>query len=147
MTDFIGKGEVTTSKILGAFIPYLTEKGQGKWPETGLYVQLPIKFLVKKNIFALLSSEHQKGSIDVVAVTKKGWRLLFRVQGKGHQGWHKAKSDAVQEEYLREANHNNIVINLNIYECTQLFKERFNFVSMFEVASAMISSGVRPVMI
>lgn len=147
--QFIGAGEKTVLRILGVFFP-LQEKMKTSWPEPGIYDQVQVEKLIPKCVFEGLSEPHKKGTIDLVVITHKGYKFLVRVQGKGHgsgqKGLGKAKHDSVQKRFL-EIKSKQIVVDVNLWECPQVFKERFNFVSIWEVSNALKTSGIKSEMV
>ena len=100
-----------------------------------------------------LSERQKKETIDIFMTTfKKNKRRDFaiRVQNginkkgkiQGHTGEGLHQADLNQKDLLE--NVKIIVVDLNEYECKNLFAEKVNYMSFFEVCDAMRRAGVKP---
>jgi len=145
MSSFIGKGERTVVEVLKMItklhescIPYLRLGFQSP----AIYTQVSMSNLLKPSLFEQLDPPHQKSSVDVVLLTPKQHIVCYRIQGKGHQGLHKAKFDVVQKKFLEDAGC--YVVDIHIWECSNVFQEKINFMSFFEITDAMRRAALHP---
>ena len=118
LSEFIGKGERTAKQIL-KFI----------FPNDKIKEQVPLKDLVGQTG---LSQRQIKESIDLVVYTDTTIYAV-RVNGKDHKG-KKYLADGHQKSILKSLGIR--VIDLEWYDCPNLFKEQFNQESKREVLEA-----------
>lgn len=139
--NLIGKGELATFHIL-KHLTKLQARGLKEYPKSGLYKQVPLRWLVNSNEFELLSEAHKKGSIDILIVLNQK-QIAVRVQGPGHgkglKGLGKVKHDKVQYDLLKQ---NCEVVDIHQRECKELFKERINEKSEEEVINSFKTAKV-----
>jgi len=141
--NLIGRGEDSAIKILERIFPGVEIKSQVK-----------LKKIVEELCFPVpkLSERQEKESIDIYMTLvneTKIRRFAIRVQNginkkgkiRGHTGEGLARADSHQKDLLEDAGV--IVVDLNEYECPELFKERVNSKSFWEVCNALIQ--VKPI--
>ncbi len=147
--NWIGRGEDTAFEILKTHLK-LEPKENNSFPETGIYRQVPLLLLINSIYKINLDPIHQKGSLDIVTVLSPIKIICFRVQNgdsrkKGHKGHFgegpKPQLDKVQLSMLRASG--KIVVDLNEYECFELFKERLNLYSIADIANAMRLENIK----
>lgn len=140
--NIIGKGENTVLKILQSLTGLSINSLNHFKYSNGIYKQVPISWVIPAKEFKQLSEPHQKGSIDIF-IKLYQVKIAIRVQGKGHgsgfKGIGKVRHDKVQAEILKD--HCEIV-NINNWECKQVFNERFNDQSIKEVIDSFKTSHV-----
>lgn len=147
--NFIGVGEHTVFSILKS-LTQLKPRETKEFPKTGIYKQVPLKKLIHRHDFNMLSQEHQKGSVDIVLVNDNK-AIAIRVQGKGHgQGEkhhgryslknpHKVRHDKVQADLIKKYN---FLVDININECPDIFKERLNENSRLQLINSFKTANV-----
>ena len=141
--NLIGRGEESALRILKRI-----------FPGGNFTTQVKLEKILNEFSFPLvpLSERQQKESIDIfMTVFKKNKRRDFaiRIQNginkkgkiRGHTGEGLHQADENQRKLLEEAGV--IVLDLNEYECKELFKERVNSKSFWEVLNAFVE--VKPI--
>ena len=141
--NLIGRGEETALQILKRI-----------FPEGQFFTQVKLKNILNELKFPkpTLSERQEKESIDIYMIKiKKNKRRNFaiRVQNginqkrkiRGHTGEGLHQADENQRALLEDANV--IVVDLNEYECPELFKEKINPKSFWEVCNALVQ--VKPI--
>ena len=141
--NLIGRGENSALQILKQIFP------GGEF-----YTQVKLQKILKEFKYpeVKLSERQQKESIDIFMILtnqKKIRRFAIRVQNginqkgkiRGHAGEGLARADSHQKDLLEEAGI--IVVDLKEYECSELFKERVNSKSFWEVCNALME--VKPI--
>ena len=101
--------------------------------------QQPLVGLLTEEFKDSLAESYLKHKIDIMIVGLDK-PVVVRVQGKDHEGILKSARDTVQKKILEW--HNCIVVDLNWYDCPNLFKEELNDGSREEVKNALLSLGV-----
>lgn len=134
MGQMIGAGEDTTRKILYLF-----------WPDCMMNLQVKLSKIVHsyrgEHGLANLSQRQLKETIDIFfQPTNKHSNIAVRVQGKKGSG--RMRAEQHQRKILEELGVK--VVDLHKYECKELFKERLNYLSIWEVADALRRAGVKP---
>jgi len=129
--NIIGAGEDTAVAIL--------EELNALNTNVEIIRQQPLVGLLKDEFKDSLAESYLKHKIDIMLVGLDK-PVVVRVQGKDHEGILKSARDTVQKKILEW--HNCIVVDLNWYDCPNLFKEELNDDSREEVKSALYSLGV-----
>ena len=129
--NIIGAGEDTAVAIL--------EELNALNTNLEIIRQQPLVGLLKDEFKDSLAESYLKHKIDIMLVGLDK-PVVVRVQGKDHEGILKSARDTVQKKILEW--HNCIVVDLNWYDCPNLFKEELNDDSREEVKSALYSLGV-----
>lgn len=149
-SKYVGAGEKATFEILKK-LTHLQEKENRNFPENGIYRQLPLKSVISKEDYDMLSSEHQKGSIDIFLVLNQK-RIAVRIQGRGHgqgdkihgrytlKGSGKPKHDSVQASLIRK--YNSLVDIDVVNECKILYKDIVNDSSQKELIDSFNTANV-----
>jgi len=130
--NIIGAGEDTAVAIL--------EELNALNTNVEIIRQQPLVGLLKDEFKDSLAESYLKHKIDIMLVGLDK-PVVVRVQGKDHEGILKSARDTVQKKILEW--HNCIVVDLNWYDCPNLFKEKLNDDSREEVSNALSSSGVQ----
>ena len=130
--DFIGTGEDTAVEILKEL--YISNKN------IEVIRQKPLLELLTEDFKDSLAESYLKHKIDIMIIRDPEKPIVVRVQGKDHEGTLKSARDTVQKKILEW--HNCIVVDLNWYDCPNLFKEELNDGSIQEVKNALSSSGI-----
>ena len=130
--DIIGTGEDTAVEILNEF--YISNKN------VEVIRQKPLLELLTDEFKDSLGDPYLKHKIDIMIIRESGKPIVVRVQGKDHEGILKSARDTVQKKILEW--HNCIVVDLNWYDCPNLFKEKLNDGSIQEVKNALSSSDI-----
>ena len=129
--NIIGAGEDTAVAIL--------EELNALNTNVEIIRQQPLVGLLTKDFKDSLAESYLKHKIDIMIVGLDK-PVVVRVQGKDHEGVLKSARDTVQKKILEW--HNCIVVDLNWYDCPNLFKEKLNDGSREEVKSVLSSSGI-----
>ena len=129
--NIIGAGEDTAVAIL--------EELNALNTNVEIIRQQPLVGLLTEELKDRLAESYLKHKIDIMIIGLDK-PVVVRVQGKDHEGVLKSARDTVQKKILEW--HNCIVIDLNWYDCPNLFKEKMNDGSREEVNYALSSSGV-----
>jgi len=135
--NFVGAGEDSAHEIIRTIFN-LKERKLGEFPSIGVYRQVPLDYLLPHDIYIALRSDFQKGSIDILVITKDHRFIACRVQGK--KGDLKMKRESLQSRLLRDGCIN--VVDIQKRECIELFKERVNRKSTQEVIDSFKTAGV-----
>jgi signal peptidase I len=130
--NIIGAGEDTAVAILEEL--YILRKS------IEVIRQKPLLDLLTDEFKDSLGDPYLKHKIDIMVIRDPEKPIVVRVQGKDHEGVLKSARDTVQKKILEW--HNCIVVDLNWYDCPNLFKEELNDNSREEVKNALLSSGV-----
>lgn len=139
MTEFIGKGERSAIQILHRMLNLHVYDGFQNWPLPGIYLQVPIHMITKKKYYGHLREEFQKHTVDIVVITNKHKIIAFPVDGKGHQGDVKAPRDRLIREAIEDSG--NYVVVIPIWACREVFKEKVNYVSFYQISALMTVSN------
>ena len=102
--------------------------------------QQPLVGLLTEEFKDSLAESYLKHKIDIMIIGLDK-PVVVRVQGKDHEGILKSARDTVLKKILEW--HNCTVVDLNWYDCPNLFKEKLNDDSREEVSNALSSSGVQ----
>ena len=129
--NIIGAGEDTAVAILEELIALNTN--------VEIIRQHPLAALLTEEFKDRLAESYLKHKIDIMIIGLDK-PVVVRVQGKDHEGVLKSARDTVQKKILEW--HNCIVVDLNWYDCPNLFKEKLNDGSREEVKSVLSSSGI-----
>ena len=129
--NIIGAGEDTAVEILKEL--YISNKN------VEVIRQQPLVGLVTEEFKESLAESYLKHKIDIMIIGLDK-PVVVRVQGKDHEGVLKSARDTVQKKILEW--HNCIVVDLNWYDCPNLFKEKLNDGSIQEVKNALSSSDI-----
>jgi hypothetical protein len=122
---WIGKGEDTVFKILNDI--YRT-------PTFEIKRQYMFKDLMNKVFIDTLSERQEKESLDFVIFGETIKTLVIRVQDKHHASPRAAGHDIVQKQMLEWNDCN--VIDIQFYNCPNIFKELLNDESNRELMEA-----------
>jgi|LWDU01.1.fsa_nt_gi hypothetical protein len=122
---WIGKGEDTVFKILNDI--YRT-------PTFEIKRQYMFKDLMNKVFIDTLSERQEKESLDFVIFGETIKTLVIRVQDKHHASPRAAGHDIVQKQMLEWNDCN--VIDIQFYNCPNIFKELLNYESNRELMEA-----------
>jgi hypothetical protein len=122
---WIGKGEDTVFKILNDI--YRT-------PTFEIKRQYMFKDLMNEVFIDTLSERQEKESLDFVIFGETIKTLVIRVQDKHHASPRAAGHDIVQKQMLEWNDCN--VIDIQFYNCPNIFKELFNNESNRELMEA-----------
>ena len=129
--NIIGAGEDTAVEILKEL--YISNKN------VEVIRQQPLVGLLTEEFKESLAESYLKHKIDIMIIGLDK-PVVVRVQGKDHEGVLKSARDTVQKKILEW--HNCIVVDLNWYDCPNLFKEELNDGSIQEVNNALSSSDI-----
>ena len=129
--NIIGAGEDTAVAIL--------EELNALNTNVEIIRQQPLVGLLKDEFKDSLADSYLKHKIDIMIIGLDK-PVVVRVQGKDHEGVLKSARDTVQKKILEW--HNCIVVDLNWYDCPNLFKEELNDGSREEVKNALSSLGI-----
>ena len=129
--NIIGAGEDTAVAIL--------EELNALNKNVEIIRQQPLVGLLTEEFKESLADSYLKHKIDIMIIGLDK-PVVVRVQGKDHEGVLKSARDTVQKKILEW--HNCIVVDLNWYDCPNLFKEELNDGSREEVKSVLSSSGI-----
>ena len=129
--NIIGVGEDTAVTILKEL--YISNKN------VEVIRQQPLVGLLTEEFKESLAESYLKHKIDIMIIGLDK-PVVVRVQGKDHEGVLKSARDTVQKKILEW--HNCIVVDLNWYDCPNLFKEKLNDGSIQEVKNALSSSDI-----
>ena len=129
--NIIGAGEDTAVAIL--------EELNALNSKVEIIRQQPLVGLLTEEFKDSLAESYLKHKIDIMIIGLDK-PVVVRVQGKDHEGILKSARDTVQKKILEW--HNCIVVDLNWYDCPNLFKEELNDGSREEVKNALSSSGI-----
>ena len=129
--NIIGAGEDTAVTILKEL--YISNKN------VEVIRQKPLLDLLTDEFKDSLGDPYLKHKIDIMIIGLDK-PVVVRVQGNDHEGVLKSARDTVQKKILEW--HNCIVVDLNWYDCPNLFKEKLNDGSIQEVKNALSSSGI-----
>jgi len=131
LTDqFIGRDEKVAVKILQKTFPY-----------AGVTTQIPIKYLVKKEIFDLYQEEYKKSTIDIVMIHNRQ-DYAIRVQDKHHTSKRVSEKDRIQREDMED--NGIIVIDIFEREAPFLFRNILDYRSLVEVLLPVKLAKVKP---
>ena len=130
--NIIGAGEDTAVEILKEL--YISNKN------VEVIRQKPLLELLTEDFKDSLAESYLKHKIDIMIIREPKKPIVVRVQGKDHEGTLKSARDTVQKKILEW--HNCIVVDLNWYDCPNLFKEELNDGSIQEVNNALSSSDI-----
>ncbi len=122
---WIGKGEDTVFKILNDI--YRT-------PTFEIKRQYMFKDLMNKVFIDTLSERQEKESLDFVIFGETIKTLVIRVQDKHHASPRAAGHDIGQKQMLEWNDCN--VIDIQFYNCPNIFKELLNYESNRELMEA-----------
>jgi hypothetical protein len=122
---WIGKGEDTVFKILNDI--YRT-------PTFEIKRQYMFKDLMNEVFIDTLSERQEKESLDFVIFGETIKTLVIRVQDKHHASPRAAGHDIVQKQMLEWNDCN--VIDIQFYNCPNIFKELLNYESNRELMEA-----------
>ena len=129
--NIIGAGEDTAVAIL--------EELNALNTNVEIIRQQPLIGLLKDEFKDSLADSYLKHKIDIMIIGLDK-PVVVRVQGKDHEGVLKSARDTVQKKILEW--HNCIVVDLNWYDCPNLFKEELNDGSREEVKNALSSLDI-----
>ena len=129
--NIIGAGEDTAVAIL--------EELNALNTNVEIIRQHPLAALLTDEFKDSLAESYLKHKIDIMIIGLDK-PVVVRVQGKDHEGVLKSARDTVQKKILEW--HNCIVVDLNWYDCPNLFKEKLNDGSIQEVNNALSSSDI-----
>lgn len=139
--NYLGIGEHSVYRILSS-LTFLRPRSLKEFPRNGIYKQVPIKSIISRREFNLLSEPHQKGSIDIFLILNQK-QVAIRVQGNGHgkflKGMGKAQHDKVQKNYLQKYCD---IVDIDIRECPNIFKERVTENAKLEVINSFKTANV-----
>lgn len=127
--NFIGVGETTALDIL-----------QDLYKDAKIIPQYPFVTLINDDYKDSLSDSYLKHKIDIVVLRPNEKTIVVRVQDKHHEGVLTAARDTVMKKILEW--NDCIVVDLNWYECEELWKEEKNTHSLNEVVLALKDSGL-----
>ena len=127
--NFIGVGETTAVEILRDI--YKTAK---------IMPQYPFVKLINDDYKDSLGDSYLKHKLDLVVFKPSEKTIVVRVQDKHHEGVLTSARDIVMKQILEW--NNCIVVDLNWYECYNLWKEEKNDDSISEVIIALQDAGL-----
>ncbi len=127
--NFIGVGETTAINIL-----------QDLYKNTKIIPQYPFIKLINDDYKDSLSDSYLKHKLDIVVFRPSEKPIVVRVQDKHHEGVLTAARDTVMKKILEW--NDCIVVDLNWYECEELWKEEKNTNSINEVVTSLKNSGL-----
>ena len=127
--NFIGVGETTAIEILRDI--YKTAK---------IIPQYPFIKLINDNYKDSLADSYHKHKLDIVIFRPGEVPIVVRVQDKHHEGVLTSARDTVMKQILEW--NDCIVVDLNWYECYNLWKEEKNDDSISEVIIALQDAGL-----
>jgi len=127
--NFIGVGEETAEKILGNLFSNAEIKSQ-----------YPFINLITDDFKDSLGERYLKHKIDLVIFRADEKPIVVRVQDKHHEGVLTSARDTVQKQILEW--NDCIVVDLNWYDCPNLWKEELNQDSINEVLEAFNNIGL-----
>jgi len=135
--NFEGAGEASAYIIIRNIFR-LEQRHWCDFPEIGIYKQIPLDYLLKRDIFEALRSDFKKGSIDILVINRDHEVIAIRVQGK--KGDLKMQREYLQKSLLEDALVK--VIDVHKRECKELFKERVNEKSEQEIRDSFKTAKV-----
>ena len=140
--NLIGAGEDAVFKMLEQ-ITGLKYRGNKHLSFcNGLFRQVPINFIIGSQDYWDLSQPQRNSSIDIFIKLNQR-RVAIRVQGEGHgkglKGIGKAAFDKAQKYVLEKYCQ---VVDINKYECSEIFKNRVNQTSNQELLWAFENAHV-----
>lgn len=127
--NFIGRGEDTIYTIL-----------QEIYPEAEIKRQWHFSKLMKNNFELSVTERQEKETLDFVIFRKIGMPIVVRVQDPHHSGNVTSMRDVVQKKELEW--NDCIVVDVQHYNCPNIFKEKDNFESREELIEAFSDSGL-----
>jgi|TARA_R110000824_G_scaffold6766_5_gene31206 hypothetical protein len=128
---WIGKGEDTVFKMLSDMY---------KEPTFEIKRQYMFKDLMNEVFRGSLSERQEKESLDFVIFGETIKTLVIRVQDKHHASLRASGHDIVQKKMLEWNDCN--VIDIQFYNCPNIFKELFNNESSRELIEAFQHENV-----
>jgi len=135
--NFVGKAEDSAYIIIRNLFR-VEQRKRREWPTPGIYTQIPNSYLLSSDDWQDLASLHKKGSADIVVIPYAGRIIIVRVQGK--KGDLKLFREGVQARLFK--NFGCQVVDIDIKECKELFKERVNEKSIQEVIDSFKTAKV-----
>lgn len=127
--NFIGRGEDTIYKILKEL-----------YPEADIKRQWHFSKLMKGNFELSVTERQEKETLDLVIFRDKSMPIVVRVQDPHHSGNVTAMRDKVQRKELEW--NNCIVVDIQHYNCPNLFNEQDNDNSRKELIEAFADSDL-----
>tara|TARA_R100001530_G_scaffold98060_1_gene68171 strand:- start:241 stop:657 length:417 start_codon:yes stop_codon:yes gene_type:complete len=127
--NFIGVGEETAEQILGNL-----------FRDSKIKPQYPFINLITDEYKDSLGERYLKHKLDLVIFRPNEKTIVVRVQDKHHEGVLTSARDIVQKQILQW--NKCIVVDLNWYECPNLWKEEVNQDSINEVLDAFNEVGL-----
>ena len=128
--NFIGVGETTAIDIL-----------QDLYKDAKITPQYPFIKLINDDYKDSLSDSYLKHKLDIVIFRPREVPIVVRVQDKHHEGVLTSARDTVMKKILEW--NDCIVVDLNWYDCEELWKEEKTNDSINEVVDSLKSSGLR----
>ena len=127
--NFIGVGEKTALEIL-----------QDLYMNAEVIPQYPFIKLINDDYKDSLADSYHKHKLDIVIFRPSEVPIVVRVQDKHHEGVLTSARDTVMRKILEW--NKCIVVDLNWYECYNLWKEEKNDDSISEVIIALENEGL-----
>ena len=127
--EYIGVGEDTALEIL-----------HDLYKTADIKPQYPFCELINEEYRDSMSDNYIKHKLDIVIFRKFDKTIVVRVQDKHHEGVLTSARDTVMKKVLEW--NDCVVVDLNWYECLNLWKEEKNEESIKEVQSALKSAGL-----
>lgn len=127
--NFIGVGESTAIDIL-----------RDLYKSSKITPQYPFANLIDDDYKGSLSDNYLKHKLDIVVFRPSEKTIVVRVQDKHHEGVLTSARDTVMKKILEW--NKCIVVDLNWYECYNLWKEEKNDDSISEVIIALENAGL-----
>jgi hypothetical protein len=127
--NFIGRGEDTIFTIL-----------KETYPEADIQRQYKFSKLLNKDFELSVTERQEKETLDFVIFRPSQMPLVIRVQDPHHAGNITAMRDKVQRKTLEWCDC--IVVDVQHYNCPNIFKEKDNINSRVELQEAFADSGI-----
>lgn len=127
--EFIGRGEDTIFTIL-----------QEIYPDADIKRQYKYKQLMKGDFTHSVTERQELETLDFVIFRKVGMPIVIRVQDPHHSGNITAMRDRVQKKTLEW--NECIVVDVQHYNCPNIFKEKNNIESREELMEAFENAGL-----
>jgi len=129
--NFIGHGEDVCLSILKEL-----------YPTADIKIQWNFSKLMKGDFVGSVTERQEKETLDIVVFREKQMPIVVRVQDQHHSGSMTSERDRVQKKTLEW--NDCIVVDVQHYNCPNIFKDRFNDESRREFLEALKDSDVVP---
>ena len=129
--NWIGHGENVCKSILKEL-----------YPEADIKVQWHFSKLMKGEFVGAVTERQEKETLDIVVFRQRLMPIVVRVQDKHHSGSLTSDRDLVQKKTLEW--NNCIVVDVQHYNCPNIFKDELTDDSRRELLEALSDSDISP---